>query len=50
MCRDGCTLGWYKYANYIYGIDRFGASGKINDLKEKFGMNVNKFSDFILSL
>ena len=46
----GCTLGWYKYADYVYGIDRFGMSGTINDLKEEFGMNVNKFSKFILDI
>ena len=46
----GCTLGWYKYVNYVYGIDRFGESGKINDLKEEFGMTVNKFSKFILDI
>ena len=46
----GSTLGWYKYANYAYGIDIFGASGKINDLKEEYGLTVNKFSKFILEI
>lgn len=46
----GSTLGWYKYADYVYGIDTFGASGKINDLKEEFGMTINKFSNYILSI
>ena len=46
----GSTLGWYKYADYVYGIDRFGMSGKMNDLKEEFGMNINKFSKFILNI
>lgn len=46
----GSTLGWYKYADYVYGIDRFGESGKINDLKEEFGMTVDKFSEFILNI
>lgn len=46
----GCTLGWYKYVDYVYGIDRFGESGKINDLKEEFGMTVDKFSEFILEI
>lgn len=44
----GSTLGWYKYVDYVYGIDRFGESGKMNDLKEKFGMTINKFGKFIL--
>lgn len=46
----GSTLGWYKYAEYVYGIDRFGESGKMNDLKEEFGVTVNKFSKFILDI
>ena len=46
----GSTLGWYKYADYVYGIDRFGESGKINDLKEEFGLTVDKFSEFILDV
>jgi transketolase len=45
----GSTLGWYKYADYVYGIDRFGESGKINDLKEEFGMTVEKISKFIVN-
>jgi transketolase len=39
---------WYKYADYTYGIDRFGESGKMNDLKEYFGFTVKKFKAFIL--
>jgi transketolase len=46
----GATLGWYKYANYVYGIYIFGASGKINDLKEEYGLTINKFSKFILEI
>jgi len=46
----GSTLGWYKYADYVYGIDRFGESGKMNDLKEKFGITVDSFSKFILDI
>jgi transketolase len=46
----GSTLGWYKYADYVYGIDRFGESGKMNDLKEKFGITVDRFSKFILDI
>jgi len=32
----GSTMGWYKYANITYGIDTFGASGNINDLRKHF--------------
>jgi len=36
----GSTLGWYKYADYTYGINTFGESGKIGDIKKHF-----KFTD-----
>jgi transketolase len=45
----GCTIGWYKYVDYVYGIDGFGESGKINDLKEYFGFNVNNIKEYILN-
>ena len=35
----GCTVGWYKYANYTIGIDSFGASGKKNDLLKYFQLD-----------
>ena len=47
----GCTLGWYKYADYTYGIDTFGESGKIDDLKKYFKFNaldIKKYIDCIL--
>jgi transketolase len=44
----GSSLGWYKYADYVYGIDRFGESGKLNDLKNHFGFTVEKVTNFIL--
>jgi transketolase len=44
----GSTLGWYKYADYTYGIDTFGESGNINDLREYFGLTIQKFTQFIL--
>ena len=43
----GCTLGWYKYADYVYGIDRFGISGKTDDLKEYFGFSVDGVRGYI---
>jgi transketolase len=43
----GATLGWYKYADYVYGIDRFGESGNIKDIKEHFGFTLEKIVDFI---
>jgi transketolase len=35
----GSTIGWHKYADVVFGIDTFGKSGKIGDLKEHFGFN-----------
>lgn len=43
----GSTLGWYKYADYTYGIDTFGESAKINDIKECFGFTLEKIRKFI---
>jgi len=43
----GSTLGWYKYADYTYGIDTFGESAKINDIKEYFGFTLEKIRKFI---
>lgn len=43
----GATIGWYKYVDYTYGIDTFGESGKISDLKEHFGFTVEKIKTFI---
>ena len=33
------TFGWHQYAHAHFGLDRFGASAPIADLKEKFGFN-----------
>lgn len=44
----GTTLSFYKYVNYPYGIDTFGESGNINDLREYFGFTVEKIKDYIL--
>jgi transketolase len=43
----GSTLGWYKYADYTYGINEFGKSGNMNDLKEYFGFTVEHIINFI---
>ena len=43
----GSTLGWYKYADYTYGIDTFGESAKINDIKNYFGFTLEKIQNFI---
>jgi transketolase len=43
----GSTLGWHKYADYTYGINTFGESAKINDIKEYFGFTLEKIKEFI---
>jgi transketolase len=44
----GCTVGWYKYVDYVYGIDRFGESAKINDIKKYFGFNIDNIKEYII--
>ena len=39
----GSTVPWYKYAGkfgYVFGVDEFGASGKPEELFDKYGLNV----------
>jgi transketolase len=43
----GMPLGWYKYADCTYGIDRFGESAKIADIKEFFDFTLEKIQNFI---
>ena len=43
----GSTLGWYKYVDHCYGIDTFGASGHISELKENFKFTQEKIVEFI---
>jgi transketolase len=43
----GSTLGWYKYAEFAYGIDTFGESAKITDLKDYFGFTKENIREFI---
>jgi len=42
----GSTLGWYKYADDVLGIDRFGASGPANRLFEEFGFTVDNIVSY----
>jgi transketolase len=46
----GSTIGWYKYSDYAFGIDNFGESGSIADLKKYFGFTLENFVKFIDSL
>lgn len=42
------TFGWSKYGEYNIGVDRFGESGKAEDLREFFGFNEDEVAINIL--
>ena len=44
----GSTIGWHKYVDFTYGIDKFGASGNINDLKQYYGFTIEKIIEKII--
>ena len=44
----GSTLGWYKYADYAYGINTFGLSGNMNDLKKYFRFTITDIKNYII--
>lgn len=46
----GSKLCWYKYVKYPYGIDTFGVSGNINDIKTYYKFNKNNIVDYINSI
>lgn len=46
----GATLGWHKYADYVYGIDTFGSSGKLKDIRKHFGFDTEQIINFIRSI
>lgn len=46
----GTTLSWYKYADYNYGINNFGKSGKEKDLREYFKFTINDIKNYILNI
>lgn len=43
----GLTSCWYKYVDFTYGIDEFGESGKMVDIKNHFGFTLDKIVEFI---
>ena len=43
------AIEYYKYADFVYGMDSFGASGKAEMLFEEFGFSVEKVSQRILN-
>ena len=44
----GATMGWYQFADAVYGIDDFGRSGKGEEVQEYFGFSVEKLSNYYL--
>ena len=46
----GATIGWYKYANHTYGIDSFGKSGNIDDLKKYFKFDKENIKKYIYNI
>jgi transketolase len=44
----GSTLGWYQFADKVYGIDDFGRSGKGDEVQEYFGFTVKQLSEYYL--
>lgn len=44
----GSTMGWHKYAKYSIGVDRFGASGKANDVIKNYGLTKENIAKVIL--
>ena len=43
----GVTLMWYKYADFCYGIDCYGASGKGEEVMNYYGFTKNKIIYYI---
>ena len=43
----GNTLAWHKYTKYVIGINTFGASGKANDVVEKYKLDINSVINYI---
>lgn len=44
----GSTLGWHKFAKFSIGVDKFGASGKTNDVIKNFGFTKETIAKIIL--
>jgi transketolase len=46
----GATLGWWKYADAVLGLDRFGASAPGPIALDKLGFNVANVVDHVKKL
>lgn len=46
----GSTLCWYKYVDLCYGIDTYGKSGNLKDIKDHFSFTKEKLIKYIEKL
>ncbi len=46
----GASQPWYRFASHVYGIDRFGESGKGSDVVEALGFDVDKIVNYYLNM
>ena len=41
----GSTMSWYKYADYVFGIDEFGSSMPISEIYGRYGFTIEQVYD-----
>lgn len=46
----GASLTWYRFANKVYGLDRFGKSGKGNEVVASLGFTTDKIIEYYLNM
>ncbi len=46
----GASLTWYRFANHVFGIDRFGKSGKSNEVIASFGFTAENIAEYFLNM
>ncbi|HOO43531.1 MAG TPA: transketolase [Bacillota bacterium] len=46
----GASLTWYRFANHVYGIDRFGKSGKGNEVMADLGFTTDQVVKYFMNL
>jgi transketolase len=44
----GSSLSWYKYTQFVYGIDTFGVSAPLEQALEHFNFNKEKVAEYFL--
>ncbi len=46
----GATLTWYRFASNVFGIDRFGKSGKGEEVISSFGFSTDSIVEYYLNM